>query len=397
MNRRHAILSSLAVLGVLVACSRKGTDETDERGPNAGSFDKQALLKSFGECALGTYRGFAKAATDLEAATKRAETEDTPAAREAARAAWAKAIDLWERAEVMQFGPAAMVGPGAADMRDGIYAWPLVGRCLIDGQLVARTYDTPDFATALASTRGLGATEYLLYFEGTENGCPPTNTINSQGSWATLGPGELAKRKLAYARAASVDVAARAQKLLQAWEPAGGNFLGTLTAAPNGTFASQQMAFNAVSDAAYYVDDFVKTMKIGKPAGLTPDCAAPPCVDLVESPWAKRSKEHLKNNLAGFESLVRGCGPAGEGLGFDDLLVAVGAEETSKKLVATLARAQAALAALTEPTLEDDIARNPNGVRALFDALRALFALMKSEVATVLDLNPPQRVASDND
>lgn len=35
--------------------------------------------------------------------------------------------------------------------------------------------------------------------------------------------------------------------------------------------------------------------------------------------------------------------------------------------------------------------KNPAGVRALFDALRALFALMKSEVATVLDLNPPQR------
>jgi predicted lipoprotein len=395
-NHRRAALSCLAVTAVLVACSRKGTGDAADNGPNAGSFDKAALLQAFGECTVGAYRDFTAASTRLEAATKKAQAEGTPDALAAARAAWNDAIDVWQRAEVLQIGPAAMDGAGAADMRKGIYAWPLVNRCVMDGQLVDKSYEKLE--GTIASSRGLAAAEYLLFFEGKENGCGPQVTINTSGSWAALAGGqELHARRLAYAAAVSADVAARAQKLVDTWEPGKGDFLGTLAKAPNNTFTTQQMAFNAVSDAAYYVDDFVKTMKIGKPAGLTPDCTAAPCLDLVESPWAKRSKEHLKNNLAGFEALVRGCGAGGEGLGFDDLLVAVGAKETSDRLVASLNTSKAALAALTEPTFEEDLQKNPAGVKALFDALRAMFALMKSEVATVLDLNPPQRVASDND
>ena len=392
--RRH-LASALFVTTVLVACSRKGADDdASSGGPNAGSFDKAGLLRAFGECAVSTYKEFQTGAAELDAAAKKAQVEATPESLAAARAAWSKAIDVWERAEVMQFGPAAMAGPGALDMRDGIYAWPLVGRCLIDGQVVDKTYET-NLAGALASTRGLGAAEYLLFFEGADNGCGPAVTINTNGAWAALGP-ELPKRRAAYAAAIAADVNQRAQKLVEAWEPGKGDFLATLSQAPNATFTSQQMAFNAVSDAVYYVDDFVKTMKVGKPAALTPDCAAS-CSDLVESPWAKRSKVHLKNNLAGFEALVRGCGANGAGLGFDDLLVAVGAQETSDKVLAALEASKAALAALTEPTFEEDIQKNPAGVKALFDALRNMFAIIKSEVATVLDLNPPQRVARDND
>ena len=399
MKTKFIIFASATVAALVFACSRKGAEDAPgtSEGPDAGTFDKQQLLRAFADCALGSYRDFSAAATELQTAAQRASDEGTPEARNAARDAWKKAVDIWERAEVLQYGPAAMLGPGALDMRDGIYAWPLVGRCPIETQLVDKTYADPLFPAALSSTRGLGAMEYLLFYEGTDNACAANVKINTDGTWAALGADEIGKRKLAYAKAASADTAQRAQVLLDAWDPAKGNFAGTLALAPNNTFSSQQMAFNAVSDAAYYVDDFVKTMKIGKPAGLTPDCTTPPCLDLVESPWAKRSKDHLKNNLAGFEAIVRGCGPGGEGLGFDDLLVAVGAQATSDKLTSLLAQAKSALAALTEPTFEEDLAKNPAGVKALFEALRAIFVVMKSEVATVLDLNPPQRVASDND
>lgn len=396
MKRQTAVVAAL-VTALVFACSRKGAEDEGAAGPDAGAFDKQALLRAFADCALRSYQDFATSATALEAAARQANEQGTPQAREAAREAWKKAIDVWERAEVLQYGPAAMLGPGALDMRDGIYSWPNVSRCVIETQLVDKIYADPLFPNALASTRGLGSIEYLLFHDGADNACDPSVNINAQGTWAALGPDEIAKRKLAYAHAASVDTAHRAQVLLDAWDPAKGNFHATLTLAPNNVFTSQQMAFNAVSDAIYYVDDFVKTMKVGKPAGLTPDCTTPPCLDLVESPWAKRSKEHLKNNLDGFEAIVRGCGPGGEGLGFDDLLVAVGAQATSDKLVSALGQAKAALAALTEPTFEDDLVKNPAGVKALYEALRTIFTVMKSEVATVLDLNPPQRVASDND
>jgi uncharacterized protein len=398
-------LALASALAVALSCRSRSGD--DGRGPStsstsgpadeidAGSFDKSALLRAFGECALGTYREFVTVAGALDAAARAADADASKLAE--ARTAWARAMDVWERAEVFQFGPAAMTGaPGARDMRDPIYAWPLTGRCAIEQAITDKVYEVPDFASlALVSTRTLGALEYLLFYDASDNACAPTDAINAQGKWAALGAAEIAKRKATYARVLAADVAVRAQKLVDAWDPAKEAFLTTLGTAPNATFSSQQMAFNAVSDAMFYLDDQLKNMKVGLPAGLIADCATPPCLDRVESPYAKRSKDHMRANIAGYEQLLLGCGPSG--LGFDDLLAAVGAPQVTDKLKASVDTARAALDALKEPSFQEDIQKNPAGVRALFDALRGNAVIMKSDFVTVLDLEIPKTVVGDND
>lgn len=401
MRRRITLAAVALSIGLGMSCRSKGTDDgSSSGGPNAGGFDKAALLRAFGECSLSTYREFAPAAVELASAAARAETEATPDARAAARAAWTKAMAVWERAELFQFGPTAQTSaPGGADLRAPIYAWPLFGRCLADQLIATKGYDDPGFGSSLVSTRSLAAAEYLLFYDGADNGCPATASINAQGQWAALGAPEIAKRKAAYARVVTADVATRAQQLLDLWDPAKGNFLGELAGAGQSSkaFASQKMAFNAVSDAMFFLDIQVKNLKVGKPAGLTPDCVAGTCLDLVESPWAKRSKEHIRANLAGYDQLLVGCGPAGQGLGFDDLLVAVGAEPIAKKLIATTVGIRVALDALQQPTFEEDIQKDPAGVQRLFDAIRANGSAMKAEFATVLDLELPKTVEGDND
>jgi predicted lipoprotein len=359
-----------------------------------------ALLRAFGECATADYREFSTAAAALDTATIAAATDKAPASLEAARAAWKSAMDTWERAEMYQFGPAAIsTAPGGRDMRDPIYSWPLLGRCLVEQTIVSKAYEAPGWAqSSLVSTRSLAAAEYLLFATGTDNACPPENEINASGSWAAIGADELAARRLAYARAVTSDVVHRASGLVDAWDPAKGNFMGELVGAGKSkSFTTEQMAFNAVTDAMFYVDLQVKNHKVGKPAGFVPDCAAPPCLASVESPWAKRSKDHIRQNIAGYEKLFHGCGPNGSGLGIDDLLVAVGAESVVKKVDASLVDVHDALDALTEPTFEEDIQKNIAGVQRLFDALRANSSLMKAEVVTVLDLELPKRVEGDND
>ena len=395
---------SLAVLAgalALAACKRGGDSGASgtTADVDAGSFDKNSLLAAFGQCALGTYKDFNAAAVELDASAKRADIEATPAARDAARASWKKAIDAWQRAELFQLGPlAASSMPGGRDLRDPIYAWPLISRCLIEQQLVEKTYEKPDLATALVNTRGLAASEYLLFYEGTDNACAPNASINGTGTWAAIAADDLAKRKFAYARALAADTLARSQDLVAAWDPAQGNFAGKLAAAgPGQVYPSQQMAFNAVSTAFFYIDDFVKNMKLGVPAGFNPGCATAPCLASVESPWAHRSKEHLKNNLLGFDHMLRGCNADGSGLGWDDLLVAVGDEALAKKLVDALATSRAALDALTQPTLEDDLVKDAAGVKRLYDSLRVIVVLLKTEFVTVLDLELPKRVEGDND
>ena len=395
----HAVI---AIAVVLVACKRGGGDEASSSsgGIDAGGFDKAALLRAWGQCALDGYKEFGAATVELDGAARRAETEGTPAAREAAREAWRKAIDSWQRAELFGFGPAGpTTSPGGKELRDPIYAWPLVNRCLIEQQLVDRSYDKPEFATGLVNARGLAAAEYALFYEGTDNACTPTTSINSSGAWSALGAAEIGKRKLGYARAVAADSAGRAQALVAAWDPAQGNFLAELAnAGKSKTFTTQQMAFNAVSAAFFYIDDFMKNMKVGKPAGIIPGCAAPPCLADVESPWAKRSKEHLKNNLVGFDRLLRGCGVDGQGLGWDDLLGALGpqAQTVASKLVAGVTESRAALAALSEASFEEDLQKNPAGVKRLYDALRAIVVLLKTEFISILDLELPKRVEGDN-
>lgn len=398
--RRTLFAIGLASVVVLAACKRGGGDDaSSSSGVDAGGFDKSALLTAFGQCALDTFREFRIAAVELDAATQKADADGTPASRDAAREAWRKAIDAWQHGELMGFGPSALTGsPGGRDLRDPIYAWPLVGRCLIEQQLADKTYERPELATALVNTRGLGAAEYLLFYDGTDNACTPTAGINSAGTWAALGAPEIAKRKVAYARAIAADTLRRADELVAAWDPAQGNFVATMTTAgSNPVFGTQQMAFNAVSNAFFYVDDALKTMKVAKPAGFVPGCAAPPCVADVESPWAKRSKEHIKSNLAGFDRLLRGCGPGGSGLGWDDLLTAVGAPALVNKIVDALGAVNVALAALQQPSFEEDLQKDMPGVQRLHDALRALVALLKTEFISVLDLELPKRVEGDND
>lgn len=407
MSRSTRLLSfTVIALSVIVGSCKRGGDDggstsssTSAGGPDAGSFDKAALLRSFGECALSGYREFQAAAVELDASARRSEAEGTPDARDAARESWKKAIDAWQRMEVFTFGPAAMTGtPGGQDLRDPIYAWPLVNRCLIEQQMVDQTYAKPELATALVNTRGLGAAEYLLFYEPADNACAATASINTSGSWNALGAAEITKRRAAYARAIATDTMARGQKLVDAWDPAKGNFLAEIAGAGSSkTYVTQQMAFNAVSDALFYADLEVKNEKVGLPAGFVPGCANAPCIANVESPWAKRSKEHIRNNLLGVEHLLKGCGAGAAGLGFDDLLKAVGAEVVATKLDTQLAAVRAALDALKEPTFEEDLVKNMPGVQALFDALRAFSATLKAEFVTVLDLELPKQAASDND
>lgn len=383
--------------GIAISCKRADDAKTD--GPNAGGFDKNALLKAMGQCTLDTYKEMSGAAASLDAETKRAEND--PAALPAAREAWKKAMAVWERAELSSYGPAGVSGgngtPGGRDLRDPIYSWPLFSRCLVDQEIVSQRYATGAFTSGLVSTRSLAALEYLLFYEGADNGCPADNAINAQGTWKAIPKADLDKRRAAYASVVAGDVVVRVGQLVDAWEPGKGAFLDVVAnAGKNDIYKSPQQAFNAISDALFYIDIPMKTMKVGHPAGLTPECAAPPCLERVEAPFARVSKDHLRQNLIGFEKTMRGC-QNGEGPGFDDYLVAVGAEATAKKMGDAIVAARAALDALKEPTFEEDLQKNAPGVKVFFEALRTIINIMKTEVASVLDLELPKAVQGDND
>lgn len=358
-------------------------------------FDRVALLQSFGRCTTQTYGEFQTAADALVTATGAYADTPNDANRAAARAAWERAIDIWQRAEMLRFGPTAAFDVlGGRGMREQIYAWPDVSRCLIDQQIVSRAYENGGVANLSTNARGLAAIEYLLFSTSTDNGCPATEAINAMGTWAALSADEVTRRKAAYARAAAQDVAARARALTAAWEPNG--FLQQLTTAGRGStlFVTQQSALSAVAEGPFHLDTDTKDLRLAAPAGVR-NCTMMTCPDAMESQWADRGKRHLRNNIAGARLILEGCA-AGGGLGFDDLLESAGAGSLATEMRNDLNAADAAINAIPGESLRQALANDRAAVVRAHDAVKALTDFLKMEFSATLQISS-QRVEGDHD
>jgi len=384
--------------GALDAPLTGGGDDGGAAGDGgAVGLSRSALLGAFGACVQGTVRDFLDRAGALQAATAELAGNPDPAKREAAREAFRAALDVWEVAEMMQIGPAAEISlAGGQNLREQIYFWPYVNACAAEGELVARGYESPGFPTSLANRRGLGALEYLLFYEGNASQCAAGSATAT--AWAALAPDEREARRRAYAAAAAAELRRQAAALADAWEAGKGNFAGTLAGAGPGnrTFPTTQAALNAVSDAILYLDNEVKDMKVAHPVGLR-DCPAGVCLEQLESKFAGRSKANLRANLTGLRRIAEGCGTNFEGLGFDDLLEAVGAGSVASRLRERIAAAHRALDAIEEPDLKEAIVADPASVRALHAALKDVTDVLKTEFLSVLDLEIPKKLEGDND
>jgi predicted lipoprotein len=359
-------------------------------------FTRRALLEAVGTCVLENARDFELRAQALDAAAAAASVD--PGKRIEAQATWREAADRWQKLELLQIGPAAAgTQPGGADLRDAIYAWPLASACTVDAHIVAETWvAAPD--DVLINARGLAAAEYLLFHDAPANACAADDPINTGGAWSALDDATLSARRAEYATFVAADLAEQATALVRAWDPAQGNFLGELAGAGDGskTFTRQSIALNASSDALFYVDWATKDLKVGRPAGIT-QCDAAVCPEAVESLFAHRSKEHVRNNLLGLRMLFTGCGEDAKSLGFDDFLYAVGQGDLGASIYRDIVAALAAADAIDEADLAQAVATDHASVVALHGSLKRITDVLRTDLVTLLDLELPKRVEGDND
>lgn len=382
---------------------------TDGLGGDAGgsnvpdvtpiTFSKAALLAAVADCTLAELRSFVTLAAALRDRALNQVEARTDENVGAARRAFRDAMAAWQQLEVHRFGPAARKSDdpiGGQDLRDEIYAWPLGGRCNIETQLVSEGYAQPDFSTQLINVRGLGTLEYLLFNDDADNGCPNYSPLNAQGTWAALGLEQIRARKAEYARVVADDVLAHAQALLSAWEQ--GKFREQLSEAGTASshYPSQQAALNAVSNAIFYVEREVKDKKLALPLGISPECTSGLCPEALESQYAGLSTDNIQQNLLGFQRLFWGCGRRASGLGFDDWLHEVGAGELAQRMRLAFDSAKTAVDEL-DPPLEQAIISRPDAARAVYDRLKELTFLLKTEFVSALQLELPTGSETDND
>ena len=116
---------------------------------------------------------------------------------------------------------------------------------------------------------------------------------------------------------------------------------------------------------------------------------------IPESPFARLDIENVRANLRGFRSLFMGCGPEGEGLGFDDWLVAVGDAALARDVASLFATALAAADAFPpfQQATEAQFIEFYLKVRPLANLLKTNFFGSASSV----NLKLPAGAASDTD
>lgn len=317
------------------------------------------------------------------------------AARAAAQDAWVALMDAWQEAEVHQLGPAGstLTVVGGLGLRDEVYSWPTVNPCRVDQETVTSDWAAPAFfEDELVNAYGLDALETLLFSPPGVNACPSQVDINAYGTWDALGTDGVQEQRARYASAVAAHVAATLGDLRGRWDPAGGDFSGTLAAAgeAGSPYDSAEQGLNAVFDALYYLELETQDTKLADPLGLG-DCTTD-CLGLVETPVAGGSHRWVAANLRGFRALFTG----GDGQGMDDLLGELGHADVADAVLAALDDADAAAAALTVP-IDVAATTDPAPAVALLEAVRGVTDLLEGDVATILALQIPSEAAGDND
>jgi predicted lipoprotein len=389
---RHA-LTSLPFALVVAACGDDTSAPADTARPDD---DKRAQVAATVATVSGRWVAeFSTVAADLEMATSAWAADGGEAERAQAQAAWRAAMAAWQQLELTQLGPIGRMGEvvGGESIRDEIYSWPTTNLCRIDQELASGAYANVEaFATELINVRGLDALEYLLFRTDAGNACAAGVGINADGSWDAI-VGDVDARRADYAATLATLVRQQATRLDQAWSGAGGFGVQLGSAGDTSTlFSTPQQALNSISDALYYLEKETKDMKLAEPAGLM-NCAEATCPDSLESRWSLSSRENAAANIDAFLELWTG----GDGAySFDDLMVDIGAGAVGADFVAKLEAARAALDAIEMP-LETALESDHASVLAAHDSLRIALELFKTQVISLLDLEPPQRAEGDND
>lgn len=410
-----------------------GCTTDEDTGPLPGGEERRLLLSSVGtRVILPTLRDFADAADALAAAVDAhaAAVEgdgDTAATLTAARAAFDDAMAAWQRAELMQVGPAALGSEmaGGLGLRDRIYGYPSVASCRVDQALVAKAYAEDDFFdTALTNAYGLDALAYLLWWDAADSTCGERAAIIADGSWDKLSAdaAALSLARAQYAARVASGLAARGVELRDAWERDGGDFVTHFaTRKPGGggggggddgadagsdantgeddfsVYGSPHEAVDALFAGMFYLDAVVKDAKLADPAGISETCTEDTCPELIEDAWSGRSGAHLQQNLAAFQEVLLG-GPLGDAdaYGFDDLLREVGAASLADELVAATAAAVTACDAL-DADLAASLQDDHDAVVLAHTRVKAITDLMKTQLVTILGVRVPDDSAGDAD
>lgn len=339
----------LPLLGALLLVV-PGCDE-DTVAP-MGGFNASPLLSGVpATVILGTYQDLEAKAIALRTAAATLQSAPTAPNLTAARDAWRAARRPWEQSEGFLFGPVETQGIDPA-----IDSWP-VNRVDLDAVLASSATLNKSYIDGLEGTlKGFHTIEYLLFGTGSK-------TV-----------GDLTTRELEYLAGVTQSLAGSVTTLRAAWDPAGGNYVQTVSTAGatgNSVYISQSAALQELANGVIGICDEVANGKISDPFDQHDRT-------LEESQFSNNSNADFADNIRSVQNVYMGQYGSATTTGLRALVMAK-QPSLDPTIQSQITAAITAIGQMT-PTFGEAITSNPAKVEAARAAVRTLKQTLESQL-----------------
>ncbi len=407
---KNNLALSLALIATLSACGESSTSNQGENFNSGGQspietrFDEAKMIDNIvNNIILPSHQNLKSALVNqqqsiasycLNTATETAETK-----HEQAQQSWRLMMHAWQQIEMMQMAP--LLDNNQA-LHNLIYSWSNSSKtqptCSIDQDVIYHHNNeingtAYDISKRANSRRGIDSLEYLLFNDNLNHSCSADS--GPVANWNALSDQEKREQRCHFANAVASDLVNSVDVLINAWTQAP-SYADLLLNTSDDVNHQDHQVINIFSNALFQLDTIVKDDKLARPLALINNsCDNSPCGTLVESFYSHNSLNNLEANLLGFKALFNG----GEGLGFDDFLIAEGHADTSNgintsidKALATLSTIKPNLAAAVEGSTDQHAS-----VLQLHSDVKEVTDVLKTAFIVTLSLNLPSSSAGDND
>lgn len=358
-GRMHVGLCAAVLLASALFACKKDKDDAPDGGDEGASPQQLAVDGITENVFLPMAAALQASGQALNAQAESFCVEPDGDGLKALQKAWGVARADYKQTEVMGFGPHTLSPWRLASQLD---FWP--GRPESVDKVLTGDQDLSDPDTELsAAARGLPAIEYLIF------------APEHDADWFAAEP-----RRCAYLLFIAARLSDNALGLRGAWADTFADELRVREGTDR--YDNIQDAFGAIVNQLAFVVEIMRDEKLGTPLGLK--SGGTPQLDKLESPFAERGIEDLRDNLRGVRAAFLGDFDDHVGPGVDSVLSAR-ADAGSEPFELHWEAAMAALETIDGP-LAQAIERDPASIEAAMEALRALQVYLQVDLAQALNV-----------
>lgn len=366
---RHPFIIVMIILGMITPLSLLALGRVAQA---QDSFDRRAMLGSIVEnVILPGQQAFSDASQALSVAAEQYVSAPDADKMASLREAWRATANAWQEIAFLN------LDLRLTSYHNQVYK-PPANYEFIDDILSGDDDISEAYVDGIGSTsKGLDALEYLIF--------------NPERTPAEIVDAFADERRRQFALALAQNIERKAGEIHDYWSPDGRDFGGRFVKADQEGGVIQG-AINMLANKVFVTLQTDLEMWLGEPSGIALDGAPRP--DLVESPHARHSLQHIAHRLAGLQKIFNG-GAEEDHLGFDDYLDFLGAESSDGGLLSDAINQRFAAALNSIEALEQPLAiavtDAPQDIAALYEDIRQLQiplrADMKSQLSIVITLS----------